>query len=406
MKPFGTQTVEAENWDYSMKVSIKDNLWNKFSVKGSQFAQPMLEFSGACGGCVETAYAKLVTQLFGERMIVANATGCSSIWGGSAPSMPYCTNAEGKGPAWTSGLFEDNAEYGFGVFVGIKQMRERIADLMKEALSLDIAPALKEAFQEWLDGMNDADASKAAADKIVPLLEGSDNPVLKEIYEKKDQLVKKSIWILGGDGWAYDIGYGGLDHVLASNEDVNVLVFDTEVYSNTGGQASKSTPTAAIAKFAAAGKRTKKKDLGAMAMTYGYVYVAQIGIGADMAQTLKAIAEAEAYKGPSLIIAYSPCINHGLKGGMQNSQAEIKKAVNAGYWQLYRFNPELKEKGKNPFTLDSKEPNFGSFKDYLMSEVRYASLKQLFPAEATDLFAKTEQDAKERYEFYKSLAEV
>jgi pyruvate-ferredoxin/flavodoxin oxidoreductase len=406
MKPFGTQLVEAENWDYAMRVSIKDNLWNKFSVKGSQFAQPLLEFSGACGGCVETTYAKLVTQLFGDRMIVTNATGCSSIWGGSAPSMPYCTNAEGRGPAWSSGLFEDNAEYGFGVFVGIKQMREKLADLMKEAMALDIAPALKEAFQEWLDNKDDAAASKVAADKIIPLLEGSDNPILKEIYEKRDQLVKKSIWILGGDGWAYDIGYGGLDHVLAQNEDVNVLVFDTEVYSNTGGQASKSTPTASIAKFAAAGKRTKKKDLGAMAMTYGYVYVAQIGMGADMAQTLKAIAEAEAYKGPSLIIAYSPCINHGLKGGMQNSQAEIKKAVNAGYWHLYRYNPDLKKEGKNPFILDSKEPNFSAFRDYLMGEVRYASLSQLFPAEANDLFAKTEQDAKERYEFYKNLANV
>ena len=258
-----------------MTVSIKDNLWNKFTVKGSQFAQPMLEFSGACGGCVETAYAKLVTQLFGDRMIITNATGCSSIWGGSAPSMPYCTNAEGKGPAWASGLFEDNAEYGFGVYLGVKQMRDKVADLMREAMALDIDPALKEAFQEWLDGKDDAEASKAAANKIILLLEGADNPILKEIYEKRDQLVKKSIWILGGDGWAYDIGYGGLDHVLAQNEDVNILVFDTEVYSNTGGQASKSTPTASVAKFTAAGKRTKKKDLGAMAMTYGYVYVAR-----------------------------------------------------------------------------------------------------------------------------------
>ena len=405
MKPFGTQLAEADNWDYAMTVSIKDNLWNKFTVKGSQFAQPMLEFSGACGGCVETAYAKLVTQLFGDRMIITNATGCSSIWGGSAPSMPYCTNAEGKGPAWASGLFEDNAEYGFGVYLGVKQMRDKVADLMREAMALDIDPALKEAFQEWLDGKDDAEASKAAANKIIPLLEGADNPILKEIYEKRDQLVKKSIWILGGDGWAYDIGYGGLDHVLAQNEDVNILVFDTEVYSNTGGQASKSTPTASVAKFTAAGKRTKKKDLGAMAMTYGYVYVAQVGMGADMAQTLKAIAEAEAYNGPSLIIGYAPCINHGLKGGMQNSQNEIKKAVKAGYWHLYRYNPDLKKEGKNPFILDSKEPDFNSFRDFLMGEVRYASLAQLFPAEASELFAKTEQDARERYEFYKGLAE-
>jgi pyruvate-ferredoxin/flavodoxin oxidoreductase len=403
MKSAESQKDQVANWDYADTLTYKDNLWNKFTVKGSQFAQPMLEFSGACGGCIETAYTKLVTQLFGDRMIVANATGCSSIWGGSAPSMPYCTNAEGKGPAWTSGLFEDNAEYGYGIFLGIKQMREKVADLMKEALSLDIAPALKVAFQEWLDGMDDADASKAATEKILPLIEGQSNPVLKEIAGRKDLLIKKSIWILGGDGWAFDIGYGGLDHVLAQNEDVNVLVFDTEVYSNTGGQASKSTPTASIAKFAAAGKRTKKKDLGAMAMTYGYVYVAQIGMGADMNQTLKAIQEAEAYKGPSLIIGYSPCINHGLKGGMSKSQAEIKKAVDAGYWQMYRFNPDLKAEGKNPFTLDSKEPK-GSFREYLLSEVRYSSLAQLFPAESEQLFEKTEADAKERLEFYKKLA--
>lgn len=403
MKPMDTQKDQAQNWEYADTISIKDNLWNKLSVKGSQFCQPLLEFSGACGGCVETAYAKLVTQLFGDRMIVANATGCSSIWGGSAPSLPYCTNAEGKGPAWTSGLFEDNAEYGFGIHFGIRQQKDKLADLMKEALAQDIAPALKEAFQEWLDGQDDAEASRAATAKILPLLEGQTNPVLKQIAEKKDMMIKKSIWVLGGDGWAYDIGYGGLDHVLAQNEDVNVLVFDTEVYSNTGGQASKSTPTASIAKFAAAGKRTKKKDLGAMAMTYGYVYVAQIGMGSDMNQTLKAIAEAEAYKGPSLIIGYAPCINHGLRGGMAKSQAEIKKAVDAGYWHLFRFNPDLKAEGKNPFTLDSKEPK-GSFRDYLLSEVRYASLAQLFPAVAEQLFEKTEADAKERYEYYKKLA--
>ena len=403
MKPFDTQVSETQNWDFAQTVSIKDNLWNKFSVKGSQFCQPLLEFSGACGGCLETAYAKLVTQLFGDRMIVANATGCSSIWGGSAPSMPYCTNSEGKGPAWTSGLFEDNAEYGFGIYLGIKQQREKVADLMKEALTQNIPQALKDAFQEWLNGMDDGEATKAATAKILPLLEGQTNPVLKQIADKKDFLIKKSIWILGGDGWAYDIGYGGLDHVLAQNEDVNVLVFDTEVYSNTGGQASKSTPTASVAKFAASGKKTKKKDLGAMAMTYGYVYVAQVGMGADQAQTLKAIAEAEAHKGPSLIIAYAPCINHGLKGGMSKSHAEIKKAVEAGYWHLYRYNPALKAEGKNPFTLDSKAPT-GNFRDYLLGEVRYASLAQLFPAEAEQLFAKTEQEAKERYEFYKSLA--
>ncbi|MBA4601626.1 pyruvate:ferredoxin (flavodoxin) oxidoreductase [Thermoactinomyces mirandus] len=405
MKPIDTQRAQSENWDYAMTVSVKDNRHNRFSVKGSQFAQPLLEFSGACGGCPETSYAKLVTQLFGERMIVANATGCSSIWGASAPSMPYCTNNEGKGPAWTSGLFEDNAEYGYGIYLGIQQQRERIAELMKEALSMDVSPVLKEAFQQWLDGRDDAKASKAATDKMLPLLEGQDNPVLRQIYGMKDHLIKKSVWIFGGDGWAYDIGYGGLDHVLASNADVNVLVFDTEVYSNTGGQASKSTPAAAIAKFASSGKRTRKKDLGAMAMTYGYVYVAQIGMGANMNQALKAIREAEAYKGPSLIIAYSPCINHGLKGGMSRAQAEISDAVKVGYWSLYRYNPDLKKEGKNPFKMDSREPDFTAFKDFLMGEVRYASLAKQYPEQAEELFEKTMQDAKERYEFYKRLSQ-
>ncbi len=405
MQPFGTQVQEAANWDYTTNnVTYKDNLWNKLTVKGSQFSQPLLEFSGSCGGCLETAYAKLPTQLFGDRMIITNATGCSSIWGGSAPSSPYAVTPEGKGPAWCSGLFEDNAEFGYGVYLGYKQRIAKLIDLMKEAMGQDINPELKAAFQEWIDGHDDAEASKAAAAKIEPLLEGQDNPLLKEIAGMTDILIKKSIWILGGDGWAYDIGYGGLDHVLAQNDDVNILVFDTEVYSNTGGQASKSTPRAAIAKFAAAGKDTKKKDLGAMAMTYGYVYVAQIGMGANMAQTLRAFAEAEAYKGPSLIIAYSPCINHGLRGGMKGVQAEIDKAVKSGYWQLYRYNPDLKAEGKNPFILDSKEPNFDLFRDFLMGEVRYASLTQLFPAAAEALFQKTAADAKERYEGYKELA--
>lgn len=405
MKPIETQKKQSENWDYAMTVSTKSNLTNKYTVKGSQFEQPLLEFSGACAGCGETTYAKLVTQLFGDRMIVANATGCSSIWGASAPSVPYTTNDEGKGPAWTSGLFEDNAEYGYGIYVGVEQQRDHIAQLMKEALSLEISPVLKEAFQEWLDGKDNAEASKAAANKILPLLEGQDHPVLKQIYDKKDHLIKKSVWIFGGDGWAYDIGFGGLDHVLATNADVNVLVFDTEVYSNTGGQSSKSTPASAIAKFASSGKRTKKKDLGAMAMTYGYVYVAQIGMGADMNQTMKAIKEAEAYNGPSLIIAYSPCINHGLKGGMSMAQAGIASADKAGYWQLYRYNPDLKKDGKNPFQLDSKEPDFTRFKSHLMSEVRYSSLAKQSPDLAEELFEKTLQDAKERYEFYKRLSQ-
>ncbi len=405
MKPIETQEGQSTNWDYAMTVSPKDHLSNKFSVKGSQFCKPLLEFSGACAGCGETTYAKLVTQLFGDRMIIANATGCSSIWGASAPSMPYTVNNEGKGPAWTSGLFEDNAEYGYGIHIGIEQQRNSIAQLMKEAMSLDISSVLKEAFQEWLDGKDDAEASKAAANKMLPLLEGQDNPVLRQIYDKRDHLVKKSVWIFGGDGWAYDIGFGGLDHVLASNADVNVLVFDTEVYSNTGGQSSKSTPASAIAKFAASGKRTKKKDLGAMAMVYGYVYVAQIGMGADMNQTVKAIKEAEAYKGPSLIIAYSPCINHGLKGGMSMAQAEIANAEKTGYWQLYRYNPDLKKEGKNPFQLDSKEPDFTKFKDHLMNEVRYSSLVKQSPDLAEELFEKTLQDAKERYAFYKHLSQ-
>lgn len=405
MKPIeGQVEAESKNWDYAMTVKIKDNAASVETVKGSQFAQPLLEFSGACAGCGETPYAKLVTQLFGDRMMIANATGCSSIWGGSAPSTPYCKNAEGKGPAWANSLFEDNAEYGFGMFVGVKQIRDKLADLMKEALSLDVSDELKEAMNAWLAGMNNAKESKVATYKMLPLLDRyASIPAIKGIIEKKDYLVKKSQWIFGGDGWAYDIGYGGLDHVLATGEDVNVMVFDTEVYSNTGGQSSKSTPTAAIAKFAAAGKRVKKKDLGAIAMTYGYVYVAQIAIGANMNQAIKAIAEAEAYPGPSLIIAYAPCINHGLKAGMGKSIEEEKKAVEAGYWHLYRFNPELKEQGKNAFTLDSKEPT-ASFREFLMGEVRYASLVKEFPDTAEELFVKAENDAKDRYAYYKRLA--
>jgi pyruvate-ferredoxin/flavodoxin oxidoreductase len=404
MRPYESERGQRANWDHAMTVTVKDNLWNRFSVKGSQLAQPLLEFSGACGGCVETVVAKLVTQLFGDHMVVANATGCSSIWGGGAPSMPYCSNPEGRGPAWASGLFEDNAEYGFGISLGIRQQREELAALIREGLAADISPELKEAFQAWLDGRDDSAASRAASDKMLPLLTGQDHSLLQEIYARRDRLVKPSVWIFGGDGWAYDIGYGGLDHVLASNDDVNVLVFDTEVYSNTGGQASKATPAAAIAQFAASGKKTKKKDLGAMAMTYGYVYVAQIGTGADMAQAIKAIKEAEAYRGPSLIIAYAPCINHGLKAGMSHSQAEIARAVRAGYWQLYRYNPELKARGENPFMLDSKEPDFSNFKDYLLGEVRYASLARNYPDRAEQMFEKTRQDAVERYEFYRRLA--
>lgn len=407
MRPIATQLEKVKAWDYTMhEVAPKVNPANKLTVKGSQFEQPLLEFSGACAGCGETPYAKLVTQLYGDRMMIANATGCSSIWGGSAPSVPYTTNHKGHGPAWGNSLFEDNAEFGLGMFLGAKAVRSGLADDIKAAAeSGSVSEELQTELNEWLLMMDEGDGSRDRADKIVALLEKekTGNALLEKIYERKDFLVKRSQWIFGGDGWAYDIGYGGLDHVLASGEDVNVLVFDTEVYSNTGGQSSKSTPAAAIAQFAATGKKTKKKDLGMMAMSYGYVYVAQIAMGADKNQALKAIAEAEAYKGPSLIIAYAPCINHGLRAGMGNSHLETKRAVESGYWSMYRFNPELKETGKNPFMLDSKEPT-GDFQEFLMGEVRFSSLKRQYPETADALFAKTEQDAKERLEGYKKLA--
>lgn len=406
MKPLETQLAKTENWDYAMKkVAPKPNPMNKNTVKGVQFEQPLFEFSGACAGCGETPYAKLVTQLVGDRMMIANATGCSSIWGASAPSMPYCKNAAGHGPSWANSLFEDNAEYGLGMYLGVKHTRERVADRVKEALNLPVSEELKAAMQNWLDNMNVSDGTRERAEALKAALaaENSDNELLKEIAGLGQYFVKRSHWIFGGDGWAYDIGYGGLDHVLASGENINVMVFDTEVYSNTGGQSSKATPAAAIAKFAASGKRTRKKDLGMMAMSYGYVYVAQIAMGADKNQTLKAIAEAEAYDGPSLIIAYSPCINHGLKAGMGNSQLEAKHAVECGYWANYRYNPELKEQGKNPFILDSKEP-IGNFREFLMGEVRYSSLLKQFPDQAEALFEKTEHDAKERLATYKRLA--
>lgn len=407
MKPNATQVEkEKDNWEYASKhVSIKDGLMDKFSIKGSQFCQPLLEFSGACAGCGETPYAKLVTQLFGDRMIIANATGCSSIWGGSAPSTPYTTNKDGHGPAWANSLFEDNAEFGYGMYLGMEQNRDRLADRARAAIEANLGADLNEALQNWLDNKDKGEESKEAARKLIPVLEkyAAQSEEVAEILNNKEYLVKKSHWIFGGDGWAYDIGFGGLDHVLASGADVNVLVFDTEVYSNTGGQASKSTPTAAVAKFAAAGKRIRKKDLGMMAMSYGYVYVAQIALGADMNQAIKAIKEAEAYPGPSLIIAYAPCINHGIRGGMSQSINQEKAAVKAGYWHLYRFNPELAEKGENPFILDSKEPT-ESFQDFLRSEVRYTSLEKTFPEVAQEYFEKAEADAKARYASYKRLA--
>lgn len=406
MKPLATQLEQDALWSYAMGLSPKDNPMNPFTVKGSQFEQPLLEFSGACAGCGETPYAKLVTQLYGDRMMVANATGCSSVWAGSAPSVPYTTNHRGHGPAWGNSLFEDNAEFGLGMLLGVKQLRKQMAMKVEAALELEVSEEFKAAAQDWLKHQDKGQGTRKRADALIQTLEPlkDTHSLLGEIYDNKDFLVKRSQWLFGGDGWAYDIGFGGLDHVLASGEDVNVLVFDTEVYSNTGGQSSKATPAAAIAKFAASGKNTRKKDLGMMAMSYGYVYVAQIAMGADKNQTLKAIAEAEAYPGPSLIIAYAPCINHGLKAGMGCSQLEAKLAVDSGYWAMYRFNPELKEAGKNPFTMDSKEPTM-DFKEFLMGEVRYSSLKKQFPEAADALFEKTEKDAKDRLESYKRLAQ-
>ncbi|MBE7040065.1 MAG: pyruvate:ferredoxin (flavodoxin) oxidoreductase [Ruminococcaceae bacterium] len=406
MKPVDEMvSKDADNWDYAMEVPVKDNLMDKASVKGSQFAQPLLEFSGACAGCGETPYIKLITQLFGDRMMVANATGCTSIWGGSAPSMPYCKNACGQGPAWANSLFEDNAEFGLGMVLAVKKNRNTLKEKMEEAIALGIPNDLEAAFKAWIESMNDAEGSKATAKVVCDCLAKADTSAspLKDISERTDFLVKKSQWAFGGDGWAYDIGYGGLDHVIASGEDINIFVVDTEVYSNTGGQSSKATPTAAIAKFAASGKKIRKKDLGMIATTYGYVYVAQIALGANMAQAIKAIKEAESYPGPSLIIAYAPCINHGVKAGMNCTIAEEKKAVETGYWHLWRYNPELKAEGKNPFILDSKEPT-GEIKDFLEGENRYLMLKRAFPEAADALFAKAESDLKDRYETYKRMA--
>jgi pyruvate-ferredoxin/flavodoxin oxidoreductase len=405
MKPLASQLNQEALWDYAVKLPAKPNPLSPFTVKGSQFEQPLLEFSGACAGCLETGYAKLVTQLFGDRMMVANATGCSSVWAGSAPSIPYTTNHRGHGPAWGNSLFEDNAEYGLGMMLGVKQLRNQLAQKIEQARQLDLGAEFGEACSDWLAQQNNSAGTRQRADRLIAALERvkGGNALFCDIYENRDFLVKRSHWLFGGDGWAYDIGFGGLDHVLASGEDVNVLVFDTEVYSNTGGQSSKATPTAAIAKFAASGKKTKKKDLGMIAMSYGYVYVAQIAMGADKSQTLKAIAEAEAYPGPSLIIAYSPCINHGLKAGMGCSQSEAKRAVDCGYWGMYRYNPELQGSGKNPFVMDSKKPT-ASFRDFLMGEVRYSSLQKQYPEQAEALFEKTEQDAKTRLQGYQRLA--
>ena len=410
MAPLEGQLAEADNWAYCVaNVSSKQSLVDvKSNVKNSQFATPLFEFSGACSGCGETPYVKLITQLFGDREMVANATGCSSIYSGSVPSTPYTTNEKGEGPAWANSLFEDFCEFGLGMELANEKMRERLTGLMNQLAAGEHAPAeAKEAAAAWVANQNDADKTKELAPQILAFVEegiAAGCPVCAQIKELSHFLVKRSQWIIGGDGASYDIGYGGLDHVIASGKNVNILVLDTEVYSNTGGQSSKATPVGAIAKFAAAGKRVRKKDLGMMATTYGYVYVAQIAMGADQAQTLKAIREAEAYDGPSLIIAYAPCINHGLKKGMGKSQAEEKEAVACGYWHLWRYNPALEAEGKNPFTLDSKEPDWSKFQDFLKGEVRFASVAKQYPAEAAELFAAAEENAKWRLRSYKRMA--
>jgi pyruvate-ferredoxin/flavodoxin oxidoreductase len=402
MAPLEANTEEQKFFDYGVTLPQKEDVIAKYketTVKGSQFKQPLLEFSGACAGCGETPYAKLITQLFGDRMYIANATGCSSIWGNSSPSTPYTTNAKGQGPAWSNSLFEDNAEFGYGMLLAQRAIRgglkEKIEDLVANGTNEDV----KAAGQEWLDTYAVGATNGAATEKLVAALEACGCDKANEILAQKDFLSKKSQWIFGGDGWAYDIGFGGVDHVLASGRDINVMVFDTEVYSNTGGQSSKSTPTGAIAQFAAGGKETKKKDMASIAMSYGYVYVAQISMGADFNQTVKAIAEAEAYPGPSLIIAYAPCINHGIKKGMSKAQTEEELAVKCGYWHNFRFNPAA----ENKFSLDSKTPDMENYMDFLNGEVRYNSLQRQNPEKAARLFAKNENEAKERYAYLNKL---
>ena len=411
MKPLETQEAEVANWDFAMdEVAHKANPMSKESVKGSQFEQPLLEFSGACAGCGETAYAKLMTQLYGDRMYLANATGCTQAWGAAAPCVPYTTNKEGWGPAWSNSLFENNAQFSVGMVLAVEQQRDRVTMKVKDLLALTAGTDFAAAAETWLENWDNGDRSKADSRAVIAALkelqvDGAAAELKDFILENSEHLTKKSMWMYGGDGWAYDIGYGGLDHVLASGRDVNVLVVDTEVYSNTGGQSSKATPIGAVAQFAAGGKPTVKKDLGMLAMSYGYIYVAQVALGADPNQLIKALKEAEAYKGPSLIIAYAPCINHGISKGMANAQLEAKLAVQAGYWHLYRFNPDLKKEGKNPFILDSKEPTL-DFNEFLMGEVRYASLVRTFPETAEVLLKEAAENAKDKYASYKKLAEA
>ncbi|MBD5228218.1 MAG: pyruvate:ferredoxin (flavodoxin) oxidoreductase [Bacteroidales bacterium] len=406
MKPLDTQLAQQKNWDYCVKnVKSKQNLVDiKLNVKNSQFATPMFEFSGACSGCGETPYIKLISQLFGDRQVVANATGCSSIYSGSVPSTPYCENEQGHGPAWANSLFEDFCEFGLGMHIAYEKMRARLVEVSEKIIAGEYAEEIKAAAQNWLDLREDADKSREAGEAYAAAAEKCGCELCQTVVNLKQYLTKRSQWIIGGDGASYDIGFGGLDHVIASGKNVNILVLDTEVYSNTGGQSSKSTPIGAIAKFAAAGKRIRKKDLGMIATTYGYVYVAQVAMGADNAQTLKALREAEAYDGPSLVIAYSPCINHGLKAGMGHSQDEEKRAVECGYWQLWRYNPALEEAGQNPFSLDSKQPDWSKFADFLKGEVRFASVQKMYPTEAAELFKAAEDNAKWRYNNYVRLS--
>jgi pyruvate-ferredoxin/flavodoxin oxidoreductase len=406
MKPLASQVdVEKENHKFSLTVPFKTDLMKRDTLKGSQFWKPLLEFSGACSGCGETPYVKLVTQLFGERMTVANATGCSSIWGASAPSMPYCTNADGQGPAWASSLFEDAAEYGYGMLLATKSRRNTLAAKMKKAIEQGVSDDIKAAMEGWIAGKDNLEESQKYGGELKQLLKDASSGLLKEIYCENDLFVKKSHWVFGGDGWAYDIGFGGLDHVLASGDDINILVLDTEVYSNTGGQSSKATPTGAIAKYAASGKKIGKKDMARMMMSYGYIYVATISMGASKNQTLKAILEAESYPGPSLIIAYAPCINQGIKKGMGKTQEEMKLAVESGYWPIFRFNPQLTHEGKNPFILDSKEPD-GTLQAFLSGEVRFAALEKSFPEESKRLRAALGEEVEEKYAMLKMMADA
>lgn len=405
MKPYEEEKEQAINWAFSMTLKQKANPAKTNSVLGSQFNQPLLEFSGACAGCGETPYVKLMTQMFGDRMMIANATGCSSIWGAAAPVSPYTTNEKGQGPAWSNSLFEDNAEYGYGMFLANQTRRKELADKINDVLDY-VSDDLRELMEDWMDHMFESEGTQQRATKLAAALEVADlsDPKLADIYDNRDLFVKTSQWMFGGDGWAYDIGFGGIDHILASGADVNILVMDNEVYSNTGGQTSKATPASAIAKFSAGGKYQSKKDLGMMAMTYGNVYVAQIASGANQMQTIKALEEAEKFPGPSLVIAYTPCINHGLRGGMSKTLQEAKDAVNSGYWSLYRYNPLQREKGKNPMTLDYKKPNFDEMIGFMKQQTRFSALERIQPDDAQRLYQKTVNDAQTRFYNYARLA--